>query len=328
MSGNTELQGLQVQRVVSNLLVGTNWEQDFIAERVLPPINTGSMNFAYATFGNEGMRDVETRRAPNAEPNKISISTGSQTGELEEHTIETQYDYVRLQASAEGMKDNGDAFRMLHGTSIRQLVQIQKEKQVAGIVFAAGNYGSNTAANVDFGATGLRAAVLAAKDARQQATGRRIGKGIAGQTTHRELLSNPDIIDAIKYSKGGVTSSQLIAEYLELDEYLVGSAASQTPASNGGVGTPTALWTADNFALIASDGPTDPNTGFSSNGTTHTQSFAKLFTMNSPLSGARVAVRTWVPDPGLFEKMLYSEFFKAAVVFSAAGYLWTSTADA
>ena len=201
----TDLTNLQVQRVVSSLAAGTSWGQDFIAERVLPPTDTGSENFAYSTWGNEGLRDVETRRALDAEPNKVTLSTGTATGELEEHTLETYYDYRRLKAAEEA--GNGDTFRLMHATMVQSLVQIQKEKKVAAVVCAAGNYTGATASDVDFSATGIRDKVLAAKDTQQRKAGIRLNKMIAGQTTHRYLLKNPDIIDLIKYTRGGFTTA-------------------------------------------------------------------------------------------------------------------------
>ena len=316
MAGNTDLQNLQVQRVVSKLAFGVTGEQDYIAERALPPVDAGSMNFSYSKWGNEGLRDVDTRRGLNAEPAKITIASGTGTGELEEHTIETYYDINRLRAAEEA--GNGDLFRAAHVGAVKSLVQIQKEKAVATVLFTGANYGSNTASNVNFSSTGIRDVILAAKDARQQATGRRIGKMVVGQVTHRFLLKNADIIDLLKNRfQGNLSTHQTIAEYLELDEYLVGSAQTQASAAAGSAGTATAIWTADVAALYASD----PAEG----GSTVSQAFAKLFTMNSPLSGSRAVVKTWVPDPGLLEHALYSEHFAALQTFSAAGYLWTNT---
>lgn len=324
MAGNSDLQALQVQRVVSKLAFGVAGDQDYIAERALPPVDAGSMNFKYSVWGNEGLRDVETRRGVNAEPNKVTIASGTGEGELEEHTLETYYDVNRLRAAEEA--GNGDLFRAVHTSIIKNLIQIQKEKAAATVLFTPGNYGLNTASNVNFSATGIRDVILAAKDARQQATGRRIGKMVAGTITHRFLLKNPDIIDLLKNrNQGNLSRNETIAEYLELDEYMVGSAVSQTSAAAGAAGTATLLWTADVAALYASDGPTDPSTGFSSTGSVVSQAFAKLFTMNSPLSGSRAAVRTWVPEPGLLERALYSEYFAAKQTFSAAGFLWTNT---
>lgn len=323
MAGNTDLQNLQIQRVVSKLAVGVAVEQDYISERALPPVDAGSMNFSYSTWGNEALRNVETRRGLNAQPNKVTIASGTATGELEEHTLETFYDINRLKAAEEA--GNGDLFRAAHLGTVKNLIQIQKEIKAATVLFTAGNYGSNTASNVNFSSTGIRDVILAAKDARQQATGRKIGRAVAGQITHRFLLKNADIVDLLKNrNQGNKSTNATIAEYLELDEYLVGSAVYQAPAASGAVGTPTAIWTADSFALYAGD-PSSAEGGFSAGGSSVTGTFAKMFSMNSPLSGARVAVRTWTPDPGLLEHALYSEYFKPALTFAEAGYLWTNT---
>lgn len=313
MAGITELQTLQVQRVVSNLAAGVKWAQDFIIDRCCSMVNTGSENFAYSTWGNEGLRLVETRRGLNAEPNKITIGSGTATGELEEHTLETFYDYRRLKAAQEAGTE--DQFRLNHAAALRQLVQIKKEKQCADIIFGASYYGSNTASNVNFSSTGIRDTVLAQKDALQRSSGVRPNKFVVGQTTHRFLLKNADIMNTIQYARGGITTAQVIADYFEVDEYLVGSAVYQASAAAGAAGTATSIWPVDSAALIYTD----------SEANTASPSFAKCFYMNSPLSGSQSLVRTWVPDPGLMEHMLYSEYFKCAQVFSAAGYLWTNT---
>jgi hypothetical protein len=316
---NSQLTSLAaVNEVVSGLVVGVGGSQNFVAEQALPVVDAGSENFTYRTAANEALLDHgtdETLRGVGADPNRISLAFSTGTGILDEHMLEAKIDYREIEAATEKGGQNAINLRLRYAATLRDNIQIGKEKAVADVVFAAGNYSGRTASNVNFGTdTDIRDKVIAQKDARAQASGFVPNTLLVGQITHRMLLKNPAILDAIKYSRGGITTAQLIAEFLEVDQYLVGTAVSQAKAAPGAAGAATSIWTGDVAALYyVNRGLSDSNN----------PSFGYLFTKNYDETGGRAIVKTW--QQGIFEHMVYGERFKPYATFTASGYLWTNT---
>jgi hypothetical protein len=246
-------------------------------------------------------------------PNEVDLSFSTGTVTLSEYMLGCNVDYRERQAAGFGANPI-DILRAKIAVA-KSKILLGKEQHVADLVFTAGNYGSNTSSSVDFGATGIRETIFDTKETIRKASGYDPNTFVLGVTALKELLSNADVKDMIKYSQGGVTKLQLLAEMFGVERILVGSAIKQTSAAAGAAGTGSYVWTADSAALLYVQG--------ASNGSAPSQfnpSFGFLFQMGEMVVD--------LEKNALIEKHAYGQRYAAAVAFASAGYLFTNVDQA
>jgi hypothetical protein len=337
--GQPEVQNNQLQPVISSMVAGIPWENDFIAEEALPPVNTNGQHFMYQTYDNSGLVDQgSTKRGLNA-ASKVLQRAGFSTvkAELEEYSAKLPCDYTLIEAArvqdsirpvpADGLS-SVDRLRLGNARIIAFNNLIQKEKAAASVVFTTTNYDSGlkvTNNSVDFGATGIIKTFQTAIRNVQRAYGVKPDTLVCGEQKWIDLSNNPDILARVtggaNNSNPALITPSLIAQLLGLKRILVGGAYTQTlslPTANSAPtpGAVTDLWTTTSAALIYS-GSGQMVSDLSN------PVFGKMFYMNTPETGVRYAVRTWMNDEGNIEWIKGAEFFLAAKVM-AAGYIWSA----
>lgn len=309
-----------VQRVLANLTVGVARQQNYIAELALTPYDTKSLDYIIRTGSNEGLVHVGaaiTKRAPGEKPETLRKRYGTTTGFLNEHMLGWNVDMTERERAAQIGPEAVNALYLDRMADDIEQIELSKEKEVATILNTAANYngGTNSSSGAGlFSAAGIRGVVLAKKDAVANGVGVRPNRMIVGQKTHRLLLENADIKATIQYSRGGITTQELIAEFFEVDQYLVGNAVTQTLAAVGDGGTPTQIWTDDSCAIYyASPAPTysDP-------------SFAYLRYMTFQETSSKAFVKSWTDQSGLWDEGVYGERFKCDLSFGKAGWLFVT----
>jgi hypothetical protein len=309
-TGLSNLQGLNP--LLSNMIVCVGGDQNFIAEEVLPVIQTEAEVVTYRKGANEHLvseADTETLRGVGMMPREIDVTFSTGTVTLLERMLGANLDYRETQAANANPSAAID-IKLAKLSAVKSKILLSKESHVATALFTAANY-TNTVNTVDFAATGLRATVLAAKETVRKSSGYEPNTLVLGVQSEIELLSNPDILDMIKYSAGGVTTRELFARFFGVDRVIVGSAVKQTAAAAGAAGTGSYVWTADCAALlyVNRNAPSAYN-----------PSFSYLFQQPEK-------VFEWNNNP-IVTNMAYGQAFVAPVMFSTAGYLWENTDQA
>lgn len=349
----TEIGNRQIQSVIAGLVAGAGWGQTFIAEDILPPVDTYGENFIYETWDNSGMADVgEARRGLNSETKQIEPPKNSSvSATLEEYALETFIDYRVKHAQeiqdtlraafvpADGLSAV-DRLRLGRALRLQYGIQIQKEKAAAALVFASGSYDTgNTYGNglgnaaIDFAATGILNSIYTVKRTVAKAYGFMPDTFVLGYTKFQNLLANPDVLARVT---GGANNAQpaevnfnLLAQLFGVRRFVVGTAITQTPAAAGAVGTATDLWLGTSAALIytgvgsqqeANAMQGGPSVGNFPNADLASPAFGKTFFMNVPSTGVRYQVQTWNSDNLKLEHLEATEFFRIAQVMKCGAY--------
>jgi hypothetical protein len=329
---NPEVGTGQLQPVIASMVAGTHWGQQFIAEQVLPAVDTWGKRFAYETYDNAGLVDHgATKRAMRSESKVLQpAASSSVTKELEDYSAKIPTDVEEIHAArvqdmirprpADGM-NSVDRLRLSRARIIHYNNQIQKEKAAASLVFGASNYVlTDTSAPLNF----KTCTIKDLKNARREAA-KRCGFDpdifALGWTSRMQLDENANILDRISgaasKSDPAVVSDELLASLIGVKKLAVGTAVTQTKALPGQTGTPTDLWTPDKAAFIYS--------GDFAGADLASPAFGKLGYMNYPETGVRYKVKTWMNDEGNIEWTLAAEEFLVFSVMTAAGYLFTNT---
>jgi hypothetical protein len=303
-----------VDPLLSNLIVGVGGDQNYIGEQALPVITTRAETVTYRKGSNAGLvqeGDTNTLRAPGHLPKEVDLSFDTAEVTLAEYMLMANLDYRDTQASQANPESVID-IKMAKLAAAKSKILLGKEQHIADLLFTSGNY-TNSASNVDFGGAAgtLRPIIFAAKETVRKTSGYDPNTLILGTTSLIELLENADIKDMIKYSSGGVTYLELLAQFFGIERVLVGSAVKQTAAAAGAAGTGSYVWTADAAAMIYANrnaaSPWNPSFGY-------------LFQMPE-------FVAEWSNNP-LITNMAYGQRYKGAVTFAGAGYFWSNTDQA
>lgn len=208
---------------------------EFIGRNLMPTIYTGGMlsgvYFTYEkrdrlAYPDDSMRD-------RTQPNELNQNRGKGTYGLQPRSLIENLDWLIVQNQSAPLNEVLDLTNnVLNG------MEFNAELRIATAVQTAGNYGGNTTAisapdRWDTGTGGDPAAVV---DAGKAACwgGSGPGKWVINTSiiTHNILKRHPRILDSFKYSgqlgSGGFVTRQMLAEYFEVDEYIVGAARKDT----------------------------------------------------------------------------------------------------
>lgn len=311
---NTTLDNLiGVNPLLSNVMVGVCSDQNLIAEQALTVIPATAETMTYRKASNaasviEG--DTETLRGLGAMPNEVDLSLSTGTVTLSEYMLGANVDY-REEEAARVSGANPLDIAVAKLAVAKSKILLGKEQHVADIVFGSSNY-THTANDVDFGATGIRETMYDAAETVRKSCGLNPNTLVLGVTSLRELLNNADVKDMIKYSQGGVTRIQLLAEFFGVDRILVGSATKQTAAAAGSAGTGSYIWTADSAALICTNHPSAGSIPSQFN-----PSFGFLFQMPEKVVD--------IEKNSLITRRAYGQRYAGVVAFGVAGYYFSNT---
>jgi hypothetical protein len=340
---NQELSSLAVVNpVLSRLAVGVASNQDFIAcdefdptsgqlnkVGAIPTIPVDQETVTWPTFTNELMQDATESdvRSLDADPNEVLLDAISKDTEtLDEHMLRGKLDYRREQAAMSiGGLPAVNRLKLRYIQKVKNRILIAREKAAAGIVFGATNYGANTTAGTDFSAAGTRDMLLKTKETIQKATGYAPNRIVMGRKARRALLQNTEVKTMIQYSRGGITTDALLAEYLEVDNILVGTSATQAKAAAGKSGAATSIWKEDSFAMYYAAPAKTAEDASDLN-----PSFAYCMAMRYlDIGGVMVRILEWVD--GIFRRFVYGMTYGMKLTFggtNGAGWLWTGVVGA
>ena len=289
----------------------------FIADLVSPRIRTGKQEFTYRLFDKKDGLTI-----PNTKANRKGHLNQVEFGGTEE-TSKT-LDYGLMTVVPQGDIQNSDNLYNPvnhHTQKIAELVALDRESRVAAQVFGASNYGSSNKVTLD-GSAGKKqwddytdsnpvGAILAAKDIPVM----KPNILVLGQKVWTKVRQHPVVVEGIYGSgaKNGIVRLQDFADFLELEQVLVGQAFYNS-ANKGQTGTYARLW--GNYAALV----------YRENNPVNTQmAISQFFTaqFGDPL-GTNYPV-----NPGAFglyggQAVVAGESVKEVCTATDFGYLWSS----
>lgn len=285
-----------------------------IADMVLPRLPVGTDSFKYFKFGKDAAFTVpDTKIGRKSEANIVEFGGTEITDSTNDYGLK---DVVPLKDIRNA---EGTPFDPLNDATLNttRLVLLDREIRVANLVFNAAKYGTNNKTSV---ASGDRWDVATSKPLDQlmaafDAMMMRPNKLVLGQPVWTALRKNPQMVEAVKATGAGLNaqgmvSRQQIAELLEIEEIIVGTAWVNT-AKAGQTATMNRAW--GKFAAAIYTEPV-----------ASTQATTFGFTADS---GGGVRVRDWF-DPELgtegSQVVQVVDSVKEVLPADDLGFLWST----
>jgi len=214
----------------------------FIADQVMPRVPVPKQEFKYWTWPKgEYFTIPKTLVGRKGQPNKVEFSATEATASCLGYGLADDIPNDDLENAPDNFNIIGHAVE-----SIADLVALDREKRVADLVFAAGQYASgnktqlsgtsqwsdytNSTPIIDI-STGLDACIM------------RPNVMVIGRLAWSKLAGHPDIMKAVNRTAGdtGIARRQDVAALFELEEILVGEAFYNT-AKKGQTVSLSRLW--------------------------------------------------------------------------------------
>lgn len=229
---------------------------EFIGRRLMPTIYTnGALSGVYfnyekrdrLAYPDDSMRD-------RTDPSELNQNRSKSTYALQPRSLVELLDWLVVQNQSAPLNEVVDLVNnCLNG------MEFNAEVRIATAVQTSGNYGGNTAAvsaadRWDTGSGGDPGSVVdTAKAACWGGSGP--GKWVVAVSLplHNVLKRHPRILDSFKYSAASLggpkfATRQMLAEYFEVDEYVVGAARKDT-ANIGQTASYSRIW-GDSLAVL------------------------------------------------------------------------------
>ncbi|HSF94786.1 MAG TPA: hypothetical protein VLA52_07145 [Thermohalobaculum sp.] len=224
-----------------------------IADSVLPRLTPmGKEEFKYKKWNiEEGFTIPDTKVGRKSEPNEVEFAATEVTASTEDYGLDDIIPFNDIANAAGSLDPVGHATEML-----TDLVLLDREVRVAGLVFAAATYDtglkvqlSGTSQWSDFVNSDPIGDIQAGLDAPIM----RPNVMVIGRPAFSKLIQHPDINKAVNGTAGdtGIVRRNQIAELFELDEVVVGEPFQNT-AKKGQTASYARVW-GKHAALIHRD---------------------------------------------------------------------------
>lgn len=225
---------------------------EYIADRVLPRLPPiGKQEFKYLRYTlAEGYTIPDTMIGRKGSANEVEFSATQQTASTDDYGLMGIVPFDDVQNAPTGYEPKA---RSILG--LEDLVQLDRERRVANIVFNAATYGSankiTLSGTSQFSDTNSDpiATIMSAQDSLLM----RANVLVLGRATWSGLRRNPSILKGVNKTSAdkGVASLAEVAELLELDEIIIGAAFSNS-AKKGQTFSKARVW-GPHAALIRRD---------------------------------------------------------------------------
>lgn len=219
---------------------------EYIGERLMPVVFTGgSLSGQYFTYNKrDKFAAPDDDMTDRSDPAEVSQGRSKANYSLTTRALREYLDQMTLQNQSAPLNELVD----LQANTL-ELMALKREQRLATVLTTSANYGSNTVAIAaadrwDTAAGGDPGAVV---DAAQEAMwmGRGPAKTVAftSLAVHNVLKRHPKILDMFKASgsKPGFATRDMLREYFEVDEYLVGKGRQDT-ANEGQTASYGRIW--------------------------------------------------------------------------------------
>lgn len=219
---------------------------EFIGNRLMPVVKTnGSLSAAYFEYNKrDRFAYPDDDMSDRTTANELNQGRSKKTLALTPRSLKEYLDQLTIQNQSAPLNELVDVQQnVLEGMAFR------RELRQAAILCSSASYGSNTVAlsagdRWDGPSGGNPGAVVdAATKAIWRGRGPAKTVGFVSLDVHNVLKRHPLILDQFKYAgnRPGFATREMLREYFELDEYLVGAARKDT-ANEGQTASYGRIW--------------------------------------------------------------------------------------
>lgn len=214
----------------------------YIADDVLPRIGVGTQEFKYLRYNKEERFSIpDTKVGRRSQPNEVEFGAEELTSATEDYGLDDPVPQADVENRPPNFDPLGNAVE-----GITDLIELDREKRTADLVFAAGTYptgnkvqltttdrwsdfaGSDPIADIQ---TGLDTPIF------------RPNTMVLGRSVFSVLARHPKIVKAYHGNAGdsGIATREFLAQLFELDQVLVGDSWHNT-AKKGQALSLSRLW--------------------------------------------------------------------------------------
>jgi hypothetical protein len=239
--------------VLTNLSIGIPTDQDFIGDKLLPPLVQPLSVARIPVWGTEAFRIREDKIGDFSEPEKLDISVDTTLVEVDGHgLIGLVSDRQQIEAERGPLSYNLEAEVL---QTVVSSMDLAREKLQADLVCSQAIY-TGTNAKIDLNGTSAKwddsnvdptdNLITAIESTIPNASGKRPNVLWMGQEVWAALIQNPKLKNRLFGSLAGqpIPNAAQVASLLGLQSVLVGRAVSKVYSSSavGGAGANTKLW--------------------------------------------------------------------------------------
>jgi len=250
-----------------------NPDVTLIADQVMPRVDVGDQLYEYDYFPPEEVFTVpDTTIGRRGAPNEVEFSAEERTAKVVDRGLDStvpERDIAAAKAQKRNKRSSYDPeARAVEG--LTQLVQLDRELRVAGVVQSSANYAGNTqtlAGTSQWSDYDNSDPLTDVSDACDSTFIARPNIAVMGRKVFTKLSMHPVLVEGVMATgaKRGKITRQQMADLFELDEVLVGDSFFNT-ARKGQVGAYDRVW-GKFFALLhrnraAQNKGTQPTWGF------------------------------------------------------------------
>lgn len=237
-----QLSQVHINRAISNVAIRYS-NQQFIAGRVAPVVPVAKRSDKYFKFGRAAwFRDAASvNRRPGARAPRGGYPLSDETYDCKEMAFAHPIPDQIFENADDPLKpyENGMDFCM-------QMVMLRLERLAAANLFVSSTWNSGTDHTVtyywnDYVNSDPAADVATGKEAILKATGFDANRLLIGVEVFNDLRLHPDALDRFKHTQVGVLNEAQIAQWLDVQEVVVGRSVYET-AEEDATSSPSFVW--------------------------------------------------------------------------------------
>jgi hypothetical protein len=286
--------------------------EEYVGERLMPVVNVAKRSDKFASYPKrERFAFPDDEMGTRSSPNELTETRTTDNYSVKDYGLKN---FLDLETAVNEDAPLNEMLDLLEAPN--EGLAFKREKRISTIVVTSGNYGGNTGAitstnwNDSTGGTIIGDIQNAVSSVwRGQTPTKLVGVCPIG-VWNSGIFNNPALAERFKYTAGGPTLVQQVANFFGLDELYVCKAREDT-ANDGQTASYARIWSTDVFAVLA----------VAMRPTLRSLHFGSTFRMNG------TPITTEWTDPslgvrgGLWAKVAVSEDHK--VCAGDAGYLIT-----
>jgi len=202
---------------------------DYIAEKIMPVIPSAEVTGKYYKYGKDKFRKVKSLRGIGAQSTEIghSVELSGVYTCLDHALKELVPDELKRQAKSP-MNPEMDA-----AENVAERLLVEKEYDLATYMQSTSNLTNYTTLSgttqwSDYANSDPIGDIETGIESVRSKTFRAANTLVLGQEVWNKLKHHPDLIDRIKYSGLGKMSPAVLADFLDLDQVIIGAAGRET----------------------------------------------------------------------------------------------------
>jgi hypothetical protein len=226
---NPRVSDVHIDRAISNVAIRYS-NSNFVAEQVAPRVTVTKESDKFFTFekGDWFRDEADNDRQPGTRAPRGGFDISNDDYSLKE--------IAQASAVTDRVRDNADnPLRPYEDASdwSSQMVNLRKERRCAATMFASSSWGTDRTVDNqwnDFVNSDPATDVAVGKDVILQNTGQTANRLLIGQEVFKYLRMHPDALDRFKHTQTGILSAAQVAQWLDIDSIIVGTAIVNTAA--------------------------------------------------------------------------------------------------